>query len=60
MYSIFIYLLIYLCLLLRFRLTADVQDFKSSFKMVVSQGMRSVTQVSHLSIYKNSFNSISE
>ncbi|XP_076053089.1 mitochondrial potassium channel ATP-binding subunit-like [Oratosquilla oratoria] len=27
------------------RLTADVQDFKSSFKMCISQGMRSVTQV---------------
>ncbi|KAF2355966.1 ABC transporter type 1 transmembrane domain [Trinorchestia longiramus] len=27
------------------RLTADVQDFKSSFKMCVSQGIRSVTQM---------------
>ncbi|KAB7502661.1 ATP-binding cassette sub-family B member 8, mitochondrial [Armadillidium nasatum] len=27
------------------RLTADVQDFKSSFKMCISQGMRSVTQI---------------
>jgi len=27
------------------RLTADVQDFKSSFKMVISQGLRSATQV---------------
>ena len=27
------------------RLTTDVQDFKSSFKMCVSQGMRSVAQV---------------
>lgn len=26
------------------RLTSDVQDFKSSFKMVISQGLRSVTQ----------------
>jgi ATP-binding cassette subfamily B (MDR/TAP) protein 8 len=26
------------------RLTADVQDFKSSFKMCISQGLRSVTQ----------------
>ncbi|CAI8029963.1 Mitochondrial potassium channel ATP-binding subunit [Geodia barretti] len=26
------------------RLTADVQDFKSSFKMVISQGLRSTTQ----------------
>ena len=27
------------------RLTTDVQDFKSSFKMCVSQGMRSTAQV---------------
>ncbi|KAK4329380.1 hypothetical protein Pmani_000263 [Petrolisthes manimaculis] len=27
------------------RLTADVQDFKSSFKMCISQGMRSITQI---------------
>ncbi|XP_045131652.1 mitochondrial potassium channel ATP-binding subunit-like [Portunus trituberculatus] len=27
------------------RLTADVQDFKSSFKLCISQGMRSVTQI---------------
>ncbi|ELU02451.1 hypothetical protein CAPTEDRAFT_155008 [Capitella teleta] len=27
------------------RLTADVQDFKSSFKLVISQGLRSTTQV---------------
>jgi len=27
------------------RLSTDVQDFKSSFKMCVSQGLRSVTQV---------------
>ncbi|KAG0723901.1 ATP-binding cassette sub-family B member 8, mitochondrial [Chionoecetes opilio] len=27
------------------RLTADVQDFKSSFKLCISQGMRSITQV---------------
>ncbi|XP_069937664.1 mitochondrial potassium channel ATP-binding subunit isoform X3 [Cherax quadricarinatus] len=27
------------------RLTADVQDFKSSFKMCISQGLRSITQV---------------
>ena len=26
------------------RLSADVQDFKSSFKMVISQGLRGVTQ----------------
>ena len=30
--------------LLSYRLTADVQDFKSSFKMVISQGLRSTTQ----------------
>nr|CAD7400173.1 unnamed protein product [Timema cristinae] len=28
------------------RLTADIQDFKSSFKSVISQGLRSVTQAS--------------
>ena len=28
-----------------FRLTADVQDFKSSFKLCVSQGLRSGTQI---------------
>lgn len=28
------------------RLTGDVQDFKSAFKQVLSQGLRSVTQVS--------------
>lgn len=27
------------------RLTTDIQDFKSSFKQVISQGLRSVTQV---------------
>ena len=27
-----------------FRLSGDVQDLKSSFKMVISQGLRSVTQ----------------
>ena len=27
-----------------YRLTTDIQDFKSSFKQVVSQGLRSVTQ----------------
>lgn len=27
------------------RLTADVQDFKSSFKMCISQGLRSTTQI---------------
>ncbi|KAK8751360.1 hypothetical protein OTU49_014400 [Cherax quadricarinatus] len=27
------------------RLTADVQDFKSSFKMCISQGLRSITQI---------------
>ena len=27
-----------------FRLSADVQDFKSSFKLVVSQGLRGITQ----------------
>ena len=26
------------------RLTTDVQDFKSSFKLCVSQGLRSITQ----------------
>ena len=31
-------------ILLWLRLSADVQDFKSSFKMVISQGLRSVTQ----------------
>nr|XP_054756997.1 mitochondrial potassium channel ATP-binding subunit-like [Lytechinus pictus] len=29
------------------RLSADVQDFKSSFKLCVSQGLRGTTQVSH-------------
>ena len=28
-----------------FRLTTDVQDFKSSFKQVVSQGLKSLTQI---------------
>lgn len=28
-------------------LTNDVQDFKSSFKLCISQGLRSITQVSH-------------
>ncbi len=27
------------------RLTNDVQDFKSSFKLCISQGLRSITQV---------------
>lgn len=27
------------------RLTADIQDFKSSFKVVISQGLRSLTQI---------------
>jgi ATP-binding cassette subfamily B (MDR/TAP) protein 8 len=27
------------------RLTSDVQDFKSSFKLTISQGLRAVTQV---------------
>ena len=27
------------------RLTTDVQDFKSSFKLIISQGIRSITQV---------------
>lgn len=27
------------------RLTSDIQDFKSSFKQVISQGLRSVTQI---------------
>ena len=39
-----------LCLMLKqmlysFRLTTDVQDFKSSFKLCISQGLRSFTQV---------------
>ncbi|XP_018018920.1 mitochondrial potassium channel ATP-binding subunit-like [Hyalella azteca] len=37
------------------RLTADVQDFKSSFKMCVSQGIRSVTQVSRCYIASFTF-----
>lgn len=28
------------------RLTSDIQDFKSSFKLCISQGLRAVTQVS--------------
>jgi hypothetical protein len=28
-----------------FRLTSDVQEFKSSFKLLISQGMRASTQV---------------
>lgn len=27
------------------RLTTDIQDFKSSFKIIISQGLRSLTQV---------------
>ena len=27
------------------RLTTDVQDFKSSFKVCISQGLRSITQI---------------
>ena len=27
------------------RLTSDIQDFKSSFKQVISQGLRSTTQI---------------
>ena len=27
-----------------YRLTADIQDFKSAFKQVISQGLRSTTQ----------------
>ena len=30
---------------LDFRLTSDVQDFKSSFKLCISQGLRAFTQV---------------
>ena len=30
---------------LLFRLSADVQELKSSFKMVISQGLRGVTQI---------------
>ncbi|XP_015789253.1 ATP-binding cassette sub-family B member 8, mitochondrial [Tetranychus urticae] len=35
------------------RLTTDVQDFKSSFKLIISQGIRSITQVigSAVSLY---------
>ena len=32
-------------IVLLIRLTSDVQDFKSSFKICISQGLRSVTQV---------------
>ena len=32
-------------LLLTIRLSGDVQELKSSFKMVISQGLRSITQV---------------
>ena len=28
-----------------FRLTSDIQDFKSAFKLCISQGLRSFTQV---------------
>jgi ABC-type multidrug transport system fused ATPase/permease subunit len=35
------------------RLTSDVQEFKSSFKHVVSQGLRSLTQVSFKTEYKS-------
>lgn len=33
------------CSLLFFRLTADIQDFKSSFKQTVSGGLRAATQI---------------
>lgn len=26
-------------------MTVDIQDFKSSFKMVISQGLRNITQI---------------
>ena len=35
-----------------FRLTSDVQDFKSSFKLCISQGLRSFTQVAGDSFLK--------
>ena len=34
----------YLGLVHFFRLSSDVQDFKSAFKQIISQGLRSVTQ----------------
>ena len=37
--------MIIMYIFLSFRLTADVQDFKSSFKQVISQGLKSCTQV---------------
>ena len=33
------------------RLSTDVQDFKSSFKLCVSQGLRSATQVPVISLF---------
>ena len=47
----FVYTILYIkivvhCFELLFhRLTTDIQDFKSAFKQIVSQGLRSVTQV---------------
>ena len=32
------------CVIVCFRLSGDVQDLKSSFKLVISQGLRSITQ----------------
>ena len=32
-------------MILCYRLTTDVQEFKSSFKQCVSQGLRSITQI---------------
>jgi ATP-binding cassette subfamily B (MDR/TAP) protein 8 len=35
---------LFLIFIFQNRLTTDVQDFKSSFKLCVSQGLRSITQ----------------
>ena len=37
--------LVFVSLLCTLRLTTDVQDFKSAFKMTVSQGLKASTQV---------------
>ena len=39
------HLKLYFSCFIVFRLTTDIQDFKSAFKQIVSQGLRSVTQV---------------
>ena len=41
------------------RLTSDVQEFKSSFKHVVSQGLRCLTQVRiHFYVFRGNFKRI--